>query len=107
MSSGGDITGTPTTVGQYSVRVTATDSSLAAAPVTASASYSLNVAGPALAFGTPTLPDGTVGVAYTGSLTATGGTKPYRFTATGVPDGLRLGTDGSVAGTPTTAEHSR
>jgi hypothetical protein len=103
MAGTGDITGTPTTVGQYSVRVTATDSSRTTAPVTASATYSLNIAGPSLAFGTPALPDGTVGVAYSGSLNAAGGTKPYRFTATGVPDGLTLGTDGSVSGTPTTA----
>ena len=103
LSSAGDITGTPTTAGQFSFRVTVKDSSVATAPATASATYSINILPPTLAFGQATLPDGVVGVAYSGSLTATGGVKPYRFSGSGLPDGLTLNSDGTVTGTPTTA----
>jgi hypothetical protein len=103
MATTGDITGTPTTAGPYAVRVTAKDSSVTTAPVTVSATYTINIAPVTLAFGPANLSDGVVGVTYSGSLSATGGTKPYRFTATGLPDGLTLGSDGSVSGAPLTA----
>lgn len=47
-----------------------------------------------------TLPNGQVGVSYSGSLTATGGTPPYTWAATGLPSGLTVGS-GTVSGTPT------
>jgi large repetitive protein len=47
------------------------------------------------------LPDGTVGTAYSQVLTATGGTPPYTWTATGVPAGLTLSSSGTLSGTPT------
>jgi hypothetical protein len=49
------------------------------------------------------LPVGEEGVAYTGLVTAQGGVSPYTFTITGqgVP-GLTMGSDGVLAGTPTT-----
>jgi hypothetical protein len=99
LASNGDITGTPTTAGLFSFRVTAKDSSVATAPVTVTATYSIKVAPPTLALGPATLPDGVVGLPYSGSLTATGGVKPYNFTASGLPDGLILGTDGAISGT--------
>jgi predicted extracellular nuclease len=37
------------------------------------------------------------------TLTATGGTPPFSWTATGLPDGLSISTDGVISGTPTTA----
>ncbi len=47
------------------------------------------------------LPGGTVGSSYSQSLTASGGTAPYTFTQTGnLPDGLTLGSDGTISGTP-------
>jgi hypothetical protein len=103
MATTGDITGTPTTAGQFSVRVTAKDSSVTTAPVTVSATYTINILPSSLAFGAATLPDGVIGVAYTGSLSATGGVQPYSFTAAGLPDGLTLSAAGAVSGTPTTA----
>lgn len=47
-------------------------------------------------------PDGTVGVAYTHSFTASGGTAPYTFTISAgtLPGGLTLASDGSVTGAP-------
>jgi len=48
------------------------------------------------------LSSGTVGIAYTGSPAASGGTAPYVWTATGLPSGLSInGTTGAVTGTPT------
>ena len=48
------------------------------------------------------LPDGTVGVAYSQILQATGGTGPFTFSATGLPAGLSIASDGTISGTPTT-----
>jgi hypothetical protein len=54
---------------------------------------------------TPTpLPAGTVGVAYSQAITATGGTGPYMFGITSgatTPNGLILGSNGVLSGTPT------
>src|SRR5262249_52757202 len=52
-----------------------------------------------------TLPSGTAGAAYSQALTASGPAGPYTFEVTSgsLPDGLSLGTDGTLAGTPTTA----
>ncbi len=47
---------------------------------------------------------GQVGQAITGfTLAATGGTSPYTWTATGLPDGVTVASNGDVSGTPTTA----
>jgi hypothetical protein len=99
LASSGAITGTPAAVGSYSFRVTATDSLKA----TASGTYSILVTPPKLAFGPSSLPDGVVGTAYSGSVTGTGGTKPYSFAFSGLPDGLKGAIDGTISGTPTTA----
>lgn len=48
-----------------------------------------------------TFPAGTVGTAYSTSLTVTNGTPPYVWTATGLPNGLTF-SNGSILGTPTT-----
>jgi len=49
------------------------------------------------------LPSGTVGLAYTGSITASGGTTPYAWTVDSgsPPPGLTLGGDGTLSGAPT------
>jgi serine protease len=47
---------------------------------------------------------GTVGTAITSfTMTATGGTPPYTWTATGLPPGISISSGGTVSGTPTTA----
>jgi hypothetical protein len=55
---------------------------------------------------TTSLPNGTVGVAYSTNLAATGGTPPYTWSQTSggaLPAGLSLGSAGVFAGTPTAA----
>ncbi len=54
---------------------------------------------------TNSLPTGTVGTAYSATLTASGGTPPYSWQVTSgsLPGGLALASDGVVSGTPTVA----
>jgi hypothetical protein len=47
-----------------------------------------------------TLPNPVGGVAYTQTLTASGGTPPYQFTASSLPFGLILSSNGVMTGTP-------
>jgi len=57
-----------------------------------------------LAVTTTSLPEATVGTAYNTSVAHTGGTAPYTWAATGLPDGLSINPgNGVITGTPTTA----
>jgi large repetitive protein len=56
---------------------------------------------PPVAISTTSLPDGTIGVPYSATLTATGGTTPYTWSATGLPAGLNISSAGVISGTPT------
>ena len=60
---------------------------------------------PTITLAPATLPTGTVGVAYSQTITGSGGTAPYSFgvTAGAPPAGLTLTPAGVLAGTPTTA----
>ena len=51
------------------------------------------------------MPGGEVGIAYTASLTASGGPTPYTWSldSGALPPGLTLGSDGSISGAPTAA----
>jgi hypothetical protein len=58
-----------------------------------------------LAITTKSLPNGTVGTAYSQTLTASGGVTPYTWTLTAgaLPAGLTLSSSGTISGTPTAA----
>lgn len=62
---------------------------------------SITVTAPTLAIAPQTLSQAQVGSSYSETLSATLGTAPYTFTATGLPDGLTLSEDGTLSGTPT------
>ncbi len=104
----GAISGTPTAVGTFPFSVSATD---AFGDAATSPAYSITVSYGAITI-TPaagSLPGGTVGVAYSQKLTASGGSGTgYTWTVTGLPeDGLDYAASGStvtVSGTPTSAE---
>ncbi len=93
----GQIGGTPTTVGTYTVGVTATDS----AGATGSHSFTVNITAAPLAVSTSSLGDGFLGVAYSSSVAATGGVPPYTWTFGGLPDGVAGSSGGVLSGTPT------
>jgi alpha-tubulin suppressor-like RCC1 family protein/Leucine-rich repeat (LRR) protein len=96
----GALTGTPTANGSFTFTVTATDSTSAAG----TQSYTVVIgAGPTITISPATLPSGTVGVSYSQTLTASGGTGPYTFTvpANTLPTGLSLGVSGGITGMPT------
>src|SRR5215469_2337101 len=100
--STGVITGNPTTVGNYSFQVTVTDS----ANGTGSATFALAITAPAITITTISpLFNGTVGIAYNQTLTASGGKQPYQWSVTsGNAGGLTLDpTSGVLQGTPQAA----
>jgi hypothetical protein len=99
LNGAGLISGTPSTAGSSTVTITATDGNSA----TGSQSYTLTV-NPVLALNPTSLPAGTVGSAYSQSVTASGGTGPYTYAVTSgpLPAGLSLNTaSGAITGTPT------
>jgi hypothetical protein len=96
------ISGTTDDVGTFTVMATVTDS--AATPATASATLSLTIAqATALMVSTTALPNGTVNVAYSQTLAATGGVTPYKFSlASGaLPAGFSISAAGVISGTAT------
>lgn len=94
----GVISGTPSGVGDFSFAVKVTDSS----GTMITREFSIFIGDPAIAIAPPSPNTGTVGAAYTGNITATGGTAPYSYTVAGgsPPTGLTLDTAGNVTGTP-------
>jgi hypothetical protein len=60
---------------------------------------------PVITLSPPTLPNGTLTVPYSQTITASGGTAPITFTVTSgtLPPGLALSSSGVVSGTPTAA----
>jgi ethanolamine utilization microcompartment shell protein EutS len=66
----------------------------------AEATVAITVTAPTLAIAPSTLSQAQVGSSYNESLSATLGTAPYIFEATGLPDGLTLSDDGMLSGTP-------
>src|SRR6202044_3853598 len=100
LSADGNLTGTPTATGTPSFTVKVTDangqSATQATSITISAGVSATFAAP---------PAGRVGVAYTDTLTAAGGTAPYTWSvnAGSLPPGITLSSAGVLSGTPTSA----
>lgn len=96
------ISGTPTTAGAYTIKLSVSDGSTPA--LTATASLSVTVSAPALTLTGGTLAAGTINVPYSATITATGGTGAHTWAATGLPAGLGIGAaTGTISGTPTAA----
>jgi hypothetical protein len=93
--------GTLTTPGTFTTCVTVADTTGAVA--TKSAPLIVAEAPPAPLSVGGTVGPGKVGVSYSAQLTASGGTGPYTFSGSGLPDGLSLSTSGAISGTPATA----
>ncbi|MGM9426711.1 beta strand repeat-containing protein [Hydrogenophaga sp. MI9] len=103
--SGGALSGTPNTTGNFPVTVTATDTVLtgAGAPFTVARNYTLTVPVPTITLTPVTLPEPVAGTAFSQQLTASGGIAPYSFvlSAGSLPTGLTLSTAGLLSGIPT------
>ncbi|MFB2567003.1 putative Ig domain-containing protein [Rhizobium sp. IMFF44] len=99
----GVISGTPTAAGFFTFTVTATDSSTGSGPFTGSRSYTLSISAPTISVNPASLSAGTVGTAYSQTITASGGTSSYSFSVTSgaLPAGLTLSSSGTLSGTPT------
>lgn len=107
LSSAGVLSGTPSGSGTSTFTVDAADSATPAD--TASKALSLTVSPPSPTVSITTaspLPDATVGIPYTQSILASGGTRPYTFSVTKgstLPAGLALSSAGVLSGTPSAA----
>ncbi len=98
-SATGILSGTPTVAGAAAITINVTDSS--GTPQTATFIYNITIATP-VSITTAALPTGSQSVAYPGLIMqASGGTPPYKWTASGLPLGLTLTSDGILSGTPT------
>jgi hypothetical protein len=106
-SATGAISGIPTqSVANLSLSFTVIDSSTTPLSTSVALSLTITAASSGITITTQSLPNGQIGVAYSGILAATGGKSPYTWTLTGgtLPGGLILnGATGAIAGTPTTA----
>jgi len=99
----GGISGTPITAGSFNFTLQVLDSGGGSSSQT----YTVSIAAATapVSVTTTSLPNGTVGTAYSSSVSATGGTSPYTWTlsAGGLPAGLTLSGGGAISGTPTLA----
>ncbi len=100
-ASGTSITYTPTAgfSGSDSFTYTATNASGTSSPAT----VTITVSAPSISLSPGSLSNGSVGTAYSASLSASGGAAPYSYTITAgtLPTGLSLSTSsGAISGTP-------
>ena len=101
LTTGGSISGNPSTAEQSTFTLQAKDS--AASPQAATVSLTIAVTAPAakLAITSASLPTATAGTAFTSTLAASGGTQPYTWIlASGqLPSGINLSPAGIISGT--------
>ncbi len=104
LSTGGTISGAPTSAGTSNFTVQVTDSVAA----TTAKALSISVV-QGLTITTPAqLPSGALGVQYSATLAANGGTPAYTWAMAGgaLPSGLNLSSNGTISGTPSVAGSS-
>ncbi len=106
LSSSGAISGTPTSpeVSNFTVKVT--DSSGAqGGRLSATQQLSITIKPAPLTITTTSLSNGVVGIAYSASLSASGGTGTisWNVSSGSLPAGLNLSASGAISGTPTAA----
>ena len=102
LTPGGVLSGTPTSAGNSSIAVKATDNVGQSATV----NYTIAIAATPLSITTTGLGGGALGQSYSATLTATGGTSPYIWLVSNgvLPVGLNLNpSTGIIAGVPSVA----
>lgn len=98
----GVLSGTPTSSGTVSFTINATDSSAGTGPFNVAGVYTLTTAAPTVTLAPATLANPALGIAYSQSITASGGFAPYTYSvvAGALPPGLTLnGSTGAITGT--------
>lgn len=98
-NNSGLIAGIPRAAGTFTLGVTITDYSGAAA----TQNYTLVIASGTLIFSTTSLSNGAVGSSYSATVSASGGSGIFTYTASGLPPGVTMASSGTLSGTPTTA----
>ncbi len=99
-AAGVPLSGTPTAAGTYNFTITATSGTNA----TGSTAYTLVISPPPLTISPSSLPPATQNVAYSQTISASGGTGPYSYIVLSgsLPPGLSLNSSsGVLSGTPT------
>lgn len=99
-SSSVQLMGSPTQLGVFNADIEVTDSYSPANVVTGTLTIYVNSPPPHVVV---QLPHGIVGVPYSYSVAADNGTRPLTWTASNLPDGLTMNSNGDISGTPTTA----
>jgi large repetitive protein len=104
LSSSGVISGTPTSAGNFSFTVVATDHN-GATGTQAYSNVSIGSATITLTPSSPILPAATAEAVYSETFSSSGGTAPYQYSITSgaLPPGLTLSSAGVLNGTPTAA----
>lgn len=99
LSTSGQLTGTPTSIGTYNFTVMAFDSN---SPNYGSRIYSISITG-SLIVNPPNLLGAQLNSPYAATFTAVGGIGPYNFAVSSgsLPLGLSLSSSGALTGTPT------
>ncbi|WP_176140814.1 putative Ig domain-containing protein [Pseudoxanthomonas indica] len=97
-SSNGVLSGTPTTPGSYTANIRSTDN----AGYNTTVAYTIVISAPTITLAASAPFDGVVGAAQSSTITATGGTGPYRYSvvAGALPVGMSLSSSGVFSGTP-------
>jgi large repetitive protein len=99
LSASGTISGTPTAAGTRNLQMRVTDG----LGGMAEKEFSIIIlAAPTILTGNQA-PDAETGITYSFALTVSGGTSPYKWSASGLPGGLSISEDGVISGTPATA----
>jgi YD repeat-containing protein len=99
LAAGGVLSGTPSAIGTSNFTIRASDS----ASHLGSQAYSVTINAATLTLSPASLPNGTVGTAYSRTITASGGTGSgytYSLLSGTLPAGLNLSSSGLLSGTP-------
>ncbi len=101
LAADGTLSGTPAATGGFAFTVSVVD----VGGVPGSRAYTMSVSCAPLAITPTTLPDAQVGVAYSQTLSGSGGASPYTFAVVegNLPAGLALSSAGDLTGTPSAA----
>jgi hypothetical protein len=105
LAANGVLSGTLATNGTFPFYARVTDAALSAAD--SSSPIQLTIVNPPLQITSASLPNGTVGAAYSAQLLAAGGQPPYSWSraagSASLPPDLFLSASGIISGTPTTS----